>query len=609
MGEETEKPANKIGVMATVSKKPRHRKKLLYQEIKKQMEFYFGDVNISKDRFMNELLQESPYIPISVFLRFNKIKAMTSKEKDIAKALQTSELLKVTECGTKVYRISAPQIKNNPDDCTIYVEQLPLDADHNWLTDIFQPYGPVDYVSIPKFKRSHKNKGFAFIEFKDPQSAKNALAAFSDMGCCLSSLMDPGNLRSIKTFEENENEITNKNQTQENQQDDTVSNCINKIGEDKNSQGRAGNESELFANDNSENGKETNQRKRKLSYNPDDANDDNKRRATDVELNKDGEVKSNDDYVKETENECLKRERKLSKSDGLPTSSVMCKEDREEDEMNNGGEVEESINKVSRINGEPSGTSTIELDESDKVVDSTEQELLEENVDEEIDEDISSDDKRKKNRKRRKKHRRNKNSDISFGLQILSKSEWKSLRNKYLNEQRRKMKQLKQYLKYKKYSNYKNGKCDDSNNMENTDQTVMNPFDDKNATDSQFEISNRLKLSHGQIVKVILPEPLVNKSSFQNEAKLFPEIKYIDVKEGSITAYLRFPTSSAAEKCVESGHWANAFVIEGNEEKSYWNKIVQEREEKLSKGRLIKKGRDKLLKKAEEMHVKHIWFD
>lgn len=37
--------------------------------------------------------------------------------------------------------------------------------------------------------------------------------------------------------------------------------------------------------------------------------------------------------------------------------------------------------------------------------------------------------------------------------------------------------------------------------------------------------------------------------------------------------------------------------------------IAQERDEKLSSSRFVKKGRDKLLKKAEKMHMKHIWFE
>lgn len=39
-----------------ISKKGRHRKKQLYNTILQQMEFYFSDSNLSKDRYLAQLL-------------------------------------------------------------------------------------------------------------------------------------------------------------------------------------------------------------------------------------------------------------------------------------------------------------------------------------------------------------------------------------------------------------------------------------------------------------------------------------------------------------------------------------------------------------------------
>lgn len=41
-------------------KKGRHRKKQLYTSILQQMEFYFSDSNLSKDRFLGKLLKNDP---------------------------------------------------------------------------------------------------------------------------------------------------------------------------------------------------------------------------------------------------------------------------------------------------------------------------------------------------------------------------------------------------------------------------------------------------------------------------------------------------------------------------------------------------------------------
>lgn len=39
---------------------PRKRKKQYYNRIRQQLEFYFGDANLSKDRFLNKLLVKNP---------------------------------------------------------------------------------------------------------------------------------------------------------------------------------------------------------------------------------------------------------------------------------------------------------------------------------------------------------------------------------------------------------------------------------------------------------------------------------------------------------------------------------------------------------------------
>lgn len=41
-------------------KKGRHRKKGLYNAIRQQMEFYFSDSNLTKDRFLPQLISEDP---------------------------------------------------------------------------------------------------------------------------------------------------------------------------------------------------------------------------------------------------------------------------------------------------------------------------------------------------------------------------------------------------------------------------------------------------------------------------------------------------------------------------------------------------------------------
>lgn len=103
------------------------------------------------------------------------MRELTTDTNKIAKALQGSTMLKVSEDGKMVCRLTPINKKDNVDECTVYVQNLPSDADHDWLISIFSKYGPVAYVSIPRYKSNRKIKGFAFIEFDTPTSADKCL--------------------------------------------------------------------------------------------------------------------------------------------------------------------------------------------------------------------------------------------------------------------------------------------------------------------------------------------------------------------------------------------------------------------------------------------------
>lgn len=111
-------------------------------------------------------------VDLNIFIEFNKIRELTTDISRITKALQASTILSLSEDGTKVHRITPIVPKENTDDCTIYVQNLPPDADHETLSSIFSQYGPVVYVSLPRYKHNRKIKGFAFVEFDTPESIK-----------------------------------------------------------------------------------------------------------------------------------------------------------------------------------------------------------------------------------------------------------------------------------------------------------------------------------------------------------------------------------------------------------------------------------------------------
>lgn len=213
-----------------IHKKGRHRKKQLYNSIMQQMEFYFSDSNLSKDKFLLPLVEKNPgnylYInsrhiilllfivdvDISIFLKFNKIRKLTTNTEDIVKAINNSQLLELSEDKTKVRRKTCIKLKENVDNCTLYVERIKVDATHEWLASIFSEFGTVTYVAIPKYKHNKVNKGFAFVEFETEDEASEALNYFESIGCRMSALIAPDTLCSIVTYEGNRtNEIVEGN--------------------------------------------------------------------------------------------------------------------------------------------------------------------------------------------------------------------------------------------------------------------------------------------------------------------------------------------------------------------------------------------------------------
>lgn len=62
-------------------------------------------------------------ISVDTFLNCNKIKNLTTNPEDIIKAIESSDVLAVSDCKTKIYRIK-PVEEKQPEDierCTVYV--------------------------------------------------------------------------------------------------------------------------------------------------------------------------------------------------------------------------------------------------------------------------------------------------------------------------------------------------------------------------------------------------------------------------------------------------------------------------------------------------------
>ncbi|TRY61566.1 hypothetical protein TCAL_05696 [Tigriopus californicus] len=212
------------------AKAQRKRKRGLYKTIVQQMEFYFGDANLTKSRFMQEALAQDPWLDLEVFLKFNKLVSMLDQSfaridlEDLWTALSKiqSDLLEIREQtdGKRQIRRKLPlKVKENEDECTIYVENIPPNVSNDCLRKLFTQYDQVSYVSLPKFKNHEGNKGFAFVEFDTPEGVQKALEAFGAEEGVITSEKPPEELQSVKAFIRDEAGDTQESQQELNEKD------------------------------------------------------------------------------------------------------------------------------------------------------------------------------------------------------------------------------------------------------------------------------------------------------------------------------------------------------------------------------------------------------
>ena len=61
----------------------------------------------------------------------------------------------------------------------LFVGNLPYDATEDEIRQHFSSVGNLSYVSIPLDRETGKKRGFAFVEFADPQQAQEAIRQFN----------------------------------------------------------------------------------------------------------------------------------------------------------------------------------------------------------------------------------------------------------------------------------------------------------------------------------------------------------------------------------------------------------------------------------------------
>jgi len=181
-------------------------------KIIRQIEYYFGDFNLSKDKFLKDTIKaDEGWVSMDTMLKFQRLSKISSDAKEILASLKKSEsgLMEVDEENAKIRRrptVPLPEeedVKKEQAKMTIYVkgfekEKTTLDD----LLDFFSKYDNVINVFkrtwLDKRSKERNFKGSVFVTFKDRESAEKFMAA--------ESVKNPEGEELIRKWQEDYNE-------------------------------------------------------------------------------------------------------------------------------------------------------------------------------------------------------------------------------------------------------------------------------------------------------------------------------------------------------------------------------------------------------------------
>ncbi|XP_067003992.1 la-related protein 6 [Anabrus simplex] len=170
----------------------------LADRIVSQVEFYFSDVNITKDAFLLKHVKRNKegYVSLKLISSFKRVKHLAKDWRVVAHALLRSSKLQINEAGTKLRRLAPlPQYDQTTPSRTVVAMHLPHDKPTiENVAELFSSFGEIALVRImrpgnpvPADVRSFVAKRpelvgtvCALVEYVDTESAQRAVKGQQD---------------------------------------------------------------------------------------------------------------------------------------------------------------------------------------------------------------------------------------------------------------------------------------------------------------------------------------------------------------------------------------------------------------------------------------------
>ncbi|XP_055546368.1 la protein homolog [Wyeomyia smithii] len=166
----------------------------LEASIVRQLEYYFGDANLSRDKFLLEQIQKDDgWVPLDVLLTFKRLHALSEDKKVIVDAIEKSDegLIEISEDREKLRRHPERPLAEQNEETrkeiyarTVYVKGFAPDdgTQMNELIEFFEPFEKVTNIVMRKYHdkatKKYMFKGSVFITF----ATKEQCAKFLNKG-------------------------------------------------------------------------------------------------------------------------------------------------------------------------------------------------------------------------------------------------------------------------------------------------------------------------------------------------------------------------------------------------------------------------------------------
>uniref|UniRef100_A0A182QIZ7 Lupus La protein n=1 Tax=Anopheles farauti TaxID=69004 RepID=A0A182QIZ7_9DIPT len=159
----------------------------------RQLEYYFGDANMAKDKFMKDQIakEEGGWVPLDVLLTFKRLKALSEDKKVIVDAIAKSDegLIEISEDREKLRRHPErplpemnEQLRQEIYGRTVYVKGFAPQhgTTMDELVEFFEPHEKVTNIVMRKYHdkptKKYLFKGSVLVTFVNKEQCEKFLA-------------------------------------------------------------------------------------------------------------------------------------------------------------------------------------------------------------------------------------------------------------------------------------------------------------------------------------------------------------------------------------------------------------------------------------------------